>query len=152
MLAPTPTTLINLSQQSGGDNNSNEATQYWHSLVKDGHCGGERVGLGTDTVNGLGVESLADCARLALTDQRCHVDGYFDAQLRDGTYQCKCPTGSCQVDNPPQAGVFKIYQAGEDGLDLRPNGAGEDPEVDSGRGRSRMAIFTLLLVSGALAR
>lgn len=80
------------------------------ALVKSGYCAGNRVGLGSDTVDGLNAGTLEQCGQLALLDTRCDGTGYFDALWS----QCKCPTGgNCVVYSQPQDGSWKIYYANQ---------------------------------------
>lgn len=75
------------------------------------HCSGIRHGLGSDTADGIGVESLPKCAEYALSDPRCDGTGFFDAREKAGSYQCKCPeNGACLID-PGSSRNWSIYQA-----------------------------------------
>ena len=78
-------------------------------------CSGTRHGLGSDTVHGIGVESLSKCGKYALLDERCDGTGYFDAREQDGAYQCKCPeNGVCLVDTGSSSS-WSIYRASKAG-------------------------------------
>ena len=76
--------------------------------VKSGHyCSGLRVGLGSDTVHGIGAGNAEACGLLTLADPRCDGTGFFDSA---GT-QCKCPkSGSC-LTSPGVHSAWTIYRA-----------------------------------------
>ena len=87
------------------------------------YCSGNRLGLGSDILHGIGVESLKKCAEYALSDSRCDGTGYFDAYRRDGAYQCKCPeNGACLINagSGPGWSIFRASYSGTYSLDLPP--------------------------------
>ena len=87
------------------------------------YCSGNRLGLGSDILHGIGVESLKKCAEYALSDSRCDGTGYFDAYRRGGAYQCKCPeNGACLINagSGPGWSIFRASYSGTYSLDLLP--------------------------------
>ena len=68
------------------------------------------MGVGLDTVHGIGDESLAKCVEYVLTDARCDGTGYFDAEDDGDSYQCKCPTSGSCLANPQPHDSWKIYK------------------------------------------
>ena len=75
------------------------------------YCGGYRVGLGSDKVDGLGVSSLKQRALLASEDSRCDGSKYFD--YSQSRHQCKCPTTN-KCGNGVTGPNWTIYRYGTD--------------------------------------
>ena len=94
---------------------------FYHSgidfgqMKRSSYCSGKRLGLGSDILHGIGVESLKKCAEYALSDSRCDGTGYFDAYRRGEAYQCKCPeNGACLINagSGPGWSIFRASYSG----------------------------------------